>query len=164
MQQKELDYVLERLKELLSIDSPTGFTEKAAEYVREQLEKDSIPVVRTAKGGVLADLRAFAKKPSEGGAVLVSAHIDTLGAMVKSIKPNGRLKVTNVGGLAAANTETENVTVYTRDGRTCCGTLQLCNPSLHVNKEAASQERNWDTVEVVLDEMFKAIRIRRLWA
>lgn len=38
------------------------------------------------------------------------------------------------------------------DGRTCCGTLQLCNPSLHVNKEAASQERNWDTVEVVLDE------------
>ena len=86
MQQKELDYVLERLKELLSIDSPTGFTEKAAEYVLEQLKKDSIPVVRTAKGGVLADLRAFAKKPSEGGAVLVSAHIDTLGAMVKSIK------------------------------------------------------------------------------
>ncbi len=152
MQQKELDYVLERLKELLSIDSPTGFTEKAAEYVREQLEKDSIPVVRTAKGGVLADLRAFAKNPQKGGAVLVSAHIDTLGAMVKSIKPNGRLKVTNVGGLTAANTETENVTVYTRDGRTYGGTLQLCNPSLHVNKEAASQERNWDTVEVVLDE------------
>ena len=75
MQQKELDYVLERLKELLSIDSPTGFTEKAAEYVREQLEKDSIPVVRTAKGGVLADLRAFAKKPSEGGAEVLRMAI-----------------------------------------------------------------------------------------
>ena len=152
MQQKELGLCFGRLKELLSIDNPTGFTEKAAEYVLEQLKKDSIPVVRTAKGGVLADLRALQKKTVGGRRGAGKRAYRHLGAMVKSIKPNGRLKVTNVGGLAAANTETEKCYRIHKGRPYLLRNLQLCNPSLHVNKEAASQERNWDTVEVVLDE------------
>ena len=147
----DLTYTLTVLKELLAIDSPTGFTRRAAEYCRDRFEDLGISVSLTEKGGVLADLGCGA----EENAILLSAHIDTLGAMVAEIKGNGRLRVRNIGGQNAANTETEHCRVYTRDGKTYDGTFQLIDASLHVNSEAGTKARNWDTVEVVLDEVVK---------
>ena len=84
--------------------------------------------------------------------LLLAAHTDTLGAMVAEIKGNGRLRLTPLGGMNANNAEAENVRVYTRSGKVYEGTLQLCNASIHVNSDYNSTTRNFDTVEVVLDE------------
>ena len=72
--------------------------------------------------------------------------------MVAEVKSNGRLRLTALGGMNANNGETENVRVYTRDGRVYEGTLQLCNASIHVNGDFSTTQRSFDTTEVVLDE------------
>ena len=78
--------------------------------------------------------------------------MDTLGAMVAQIKGNGRLKLTALGGMNANNAEGENVRIYTRSGKIFQGTCQLCNASVHVNRDYDSAKRSWDTVEIVIDE------------
>lgn len=138
--------------ELLSIDSPSGFTKKASEWVSKEFSQYGCTTKITNKGAVLID---FHGKESKEGGVLFEAHADTLGAMVKDIKSNGRLQLTNIGGLKACNTETENVNIYTRDGKVYEGTIQLVNASMHVNKEASTKERDFDSVEVVIDEKVK---------
>ena len=72
--------------------------------------------------------------------------------MVAEIKSGSRLRVTPLGGMNANNAEAENVRVYTRSGKVMEGTLQLCNASIHVNGDYNSTKRDWNSVEVVLDE------------
>jgi len=76
--------------------------------------------------------------------------------MAAEIKGNGRLRIVNLGGMSANNGEAENVRVYTRDGRVYEGTLQLINPSVHVNKDYHTSPRTFDTTEIVLDEDVKS--------
>ncbi len=142
-------YASEKAIELLNIDSPTGFTKKAATWVLDAFSSLGFKASLTNKGAVLVDLGG---KASGNGAVLFAAHADTLGAVIAEIKGNGRLRLSNVGGLKACNTETENVNVYSRDGKVFEGTIQLINASSHVNKDLDSTTRDFNTVEVVLDE------------
>lgn len=143
------DYILEKAAELLAIDSPTGYTAEAAEWVMKEFAALGCQVKRTIKGGVLVD---FGGKDAANG-ILLEAHADTLGAMVTEIKGNGRLKVTRLGGMNANNAEAENVRVITKFDGIYEGTLQLVNASIHVNGEYDKTSRDWDTVEVVLDEL-----------
>ena len=83
---------------------------------------------------------------------MLEAHCDTLGGMVAQIKPNGRLRITALGGMQAQNGEAENVRIYTRSGKVYEGTLQLVNASVHVNGDYAKTQRSFDTTEIVLDE------------
>ena len=142
------DYAWERTADLLAIDSPTGFTDKAAAWVKEAFEALGFAATITPKGGVLIDLGG----KDDANGLLLAAHTDTLGGMVAEIKGNGRLRITPLGGMNANNAEAENVRVYTRDGKVVEGTLQLCNASVHVNKDYSSTSRSFDTTEVVLDE------------
>ena len=103
---------------------------------------------RTVKGGVLVD---FGGEKGQDGLILM-AHTDTLGGMVAEVKANGRLRIVPLGGLSPQNIETENVRVYTRDGRVIEGTCQLINASTHVNGKFGSEPRSFDTLEIVLDE------------
>ena len=149
----------ERAAELLAIDSPSGFTEKAALWVRNAFEALGFPAKITVKGGVLTDLGG---QDTENG-LLLEAHTDTLGGMVCRIKDNGRLQLTKIGGMRAENGETENLRVYTREGKIYDGTLQLCNASVHVNGSYGDTKRDFDTTEVVLDEDVKfAEDVRKL--
>ncbi|MGM9653092.1 MAG: M42 family metallopeptidase [Eubacteriales bacterium] len=141
------EYTLGVLRGILAQDSPSGFTARAAEYAMERLREDGYTPSLTKKGGVLCCLGG---EDAENG-LLLSAHIDTLGAMVAQVKPNGRLKLTPVGGFNANNAETECVRVYTRDGNVLEGTIQLVNASIHVNGAYSSTARSFDTVECVLD-------------
>ena len=125
------DYAWEQAAAALAIDSPSGFTGKAAAWAKETFENLGFDVKITAKGGVLVDLGG----QTEENGLMLEAHVDTLGGMVSLIKGDGRLKLTNIGGMRAENGEAENVTVYTRDGKTYEGTLQLHNASVHVNAE-----------------------------
>ena len=142
-------YATEKAVSLLAIDSPTGYTKAAAEWVKAEFSALGYPAELTVKGGVLIDLGG---EDSPEGGLLLAAHADTLGGMVAEIKGNGRLRLTNLGGMKADNGETENVRVHTRGGRIIEGTLQLCNASVHVNGEYSSSPRNFNTTEVVLDE------------
>ncbi len=145
------EYAWEKTETLLSIDSPSGYTEKAAAWVKEAFEKLGFPAQITQKGGVLADLGG--ENSADG--LLLEAHADTLGGMVAQIKGNGRLRLTALGGMNPNNGEAENVWVYTRSGKVIDGTLQLCNASVHVNGDYSGAKREWSTMEVVLDEDVK---------
>lgn len=145
-------YAVEKAVELLAIDSPTGFTKVAADWVKKEFEALGFSATLTNKGGVLVDLGGADAE----NALLLEAHTDTLGGMVAEVKGNGRLRLTNLGGMRAENSETENVRVYTRAGRVIEGTLQLCNASVHVNGAFADTKRSFDTTEVLLDENVKS--------
>ena len=145
---KYADFSWDMTEKLLSIDSPSGFTDRAAEWVKGAFQILGFDAQLTRKGGVLVDLGG----EDENDGLLLEAHADTLGCMVAAVKGNGRLKVTALGGMSANNAEAENVWVYTREGKVYDGTCQLCNASVHVNGDYASAKRSFDTMEIVLDE------------
>ena len=142
------DFAWEQAAALLAIDSPSGFTARAAVWVKEAFESLGFEARITTKGGVLVDLGGA----DEADGLLLEAHADTLGAMVAQIKGSGALKLTALGGMRPENAETENVRIYTREGKVIDGTCQLCNASVHVNGDYGSAKRSWDTVEILLDE------------
>ena len=148
IERRYAEYAWEKTETLLSIDSPSGYTAKAAAWVKEAFEKLGFDARITTKGGVLVDLGG----ENTEDALLLEAHADTLGGMVAEIKGNGRLRLTSLGGMNPNNGEAENVWVYTRSGKVIDGTLQLCNASVHVNGSYSDTKRSWDTMEVVLDE------------
>lgn len=143
---KYLDYILEETTKILAIDSPSGFTKKAASYVMQEYEKLGYKPNQTVKGGIVCEIGG------EGDALFLEAHIDTLGAMVCDIYPNGYLKLSPLGGMNPNNAEAENCMIYTREGKTYTGTLQLKDASIHVNGEFDKTARSYDVMEVVLDE------------
>ena len=152
MEQKYANLSWDYAAQLLAIDSPSGFTARAAQWVYDQFTALGYDANLTVKGGVLVDLGG---ENNQNG-LLLEAHTDTLGCMVSQVKGSGRLKLVNLGGMNANNAETENVRVYTRGGAVYEGTLQLCNPSIHVNGSYSDAKRSWDSVEVVLDEDVKS--------
>ncbi|MBQ6420892.1 MAG: M42 family metallopeptidase [Clostridia bacterium] len=138
-------------KALLAVDSPTGFTHEAARYTLGALRDMGYAPVMTNKGGVAVEIGGKDKE----NAMLLSAHIDTLGGMVCRIKGNGRLQLTPLGGLRPNNCEGENCRIRTRDGKIYDGTFALENPSIHVNVEYNDTKRSFDTCEVTVDEPVK---------
>ena len=142
------DHAWDYTASLLGIDSPTGFTHTAAQWTKEAFEALGFAATITTKGGVLVDLGG----EDAQNAILLEAHLDTLGAMVATIKGSGRLKLTPLGGMNANNAEAENVRIYTRHGKILDGTAQLTNASIHVNGSYNDTKRSFDTLEVVLDE------------
>lgn len=144
---KYTQFAWEQTAALLAIDSPTGYTDRAANWVKEAFEQLGFSAQLTTKGGVLVDLGG----QDPDNALLLAAHTDTLGGMVAEIKGDGRLRITALGGMNANNAEAENVRVYTRCGNVIEGTLQLCNASVHVNAQYNDTKRSFDNTEVVLD-------------
>lgn len=143
-----VDYIVEQAKALIAIDSPSGYGGAVGEHLLKEFEALGFSAYRTRKGGIIADLGG----EDADDAVLLEAHCDTLGAMVHEIKADGRLKLTNIGGMQANNAEAENVRIITKFNGVYEGTCQLANASVHVNGEYGSTQRTWDSVEVVIDE------------
>lgn len=140
------NYCLSVLQKLLEIDSPSGFTDKASDFLIQELTALGYAPEKTRKGGVVCCVGG------EGNGLMLMAHVDTLGGIVSSIKGNGRLQISAIGGLRAENCEAENCRIYTRFGGTYSGTLQLCNASVHVNSKYGDTPRSFDTTEIVIDE------------
>ena len=146
------DFIIEKTTALLNIDSPTGCTDDAANWVCEEFAKLGFEAKITTKGGVLVSLGGANREDG----LLLEAHADTLGGMVAEIKGSGRLRLTNLGGMNPNNAETENVRVVTKFDSVYEGTFQLVNASIHVNGEYNNTKRTWDSCEVVLDEDVKS--------
>ncbi len=145
------DFIMDKTVELLGIDSPTGYTDEAAAWVKKEFEKLGYKAHYTTKGGVMIELGGKDKK----NGFLLEAHTDTLGGMVATVKSNGRLQITPLGGLNPNNAETENVRVVTKFNGIYEGTYQLNNASIHVNGDYDEKKRTFENCEVVLDEDVK---------
>lgn len=149
MAKVDSNYMAECTMALCRIPSPTGFAEEAIAYVEREFTRLGVSVRRTPKGALMATLPGRDTVHQRA----VAAHVDTLGAMVKEIKPNGRLKLTKIGGFSGNSIEGEYVLVHTMEGRQISGTILVTKASTHVHgPEHAKQERDEQNLEVRLDE------------
>ena len=139
-------YSLDQTLRLLSIPSPTGYPGKVCSALVETLEGLGFSPRQLRKGGVVCTLGG------EGHPIALASHVDTLGLMVRAIKPDGRLAFTCLGGPSLQAVETENVTVLTRGGQSYTGVVELRNASKHVNRELDTEKRDDTTLEILLDE------------
>lgn len=137
------------LVDLLNIPSPTGFAEPAIEFVEKELSQyKQLELSRTRKGALVAKWAVDNNLPP----VALTAHADTLGAVVKEIKPNGRLKLSRIGGLQWPSVETEGVWVFASKGEKVRGSVLIDTASGHVHgAEGAKTPRNDEHMEVRLD-------------
>jgi putative aminopeptidase FrvX len=142
--------MIEFLTGLLNTPSPTGYTEAGIRYAQEAFA--SLPGAElslTRKGGLLV------RFPGESSVApcALTGHVDTLGAMVKQIKANGRLMLSQLGGYAWNTIEGEGCRVFTSDGKIIRGSILLTAASTHVyGKKLSDTPRTEETMEVRLDE------------
>ena len=143
------DHLVDFLVKLLNIPSPTGFTEDAIAFVEKELSQfEQLELSRTRKGALVAK---WAGK-NDDAPVALTAHVDTLGAMVKDIKPNGRLQLTRIGGLVLNGVETEGCWVHTSKGERIRGSYMLNMSAAHVYAAKVSEtKREEDAMEVRID-------------
>lgn len=150
----DLTYAAEVLLRLLGTPSPTGFTEDAVRLIESELAALGVAVERTRKGALRWQVRA---RRADAKHVTFSAHVDTLGAMVKDIKPNGRLALTQLGGYDWATVEGEYARVHLQSGATLSGTVVNVKQSTHVfGPELRELRRDDKTLELRLDEITRS--------
>jgi putative aminopeptidase FrvX len=145
----DTDYLLAFLADLLNTPSPTGFASKGIDRIEKAMA--DIPgwkLERTRKGALLATLEGERNDKPVG----LSAHTDTLGAMVKEVKSNGRLRMTQLGGFSWTSIEGEGCTVFTNDGKAIRGSILIDTASAHVyGKKVSETPRDEEHLEVRLD-------------
>lgn len=140
---------LDYLKKLVQIPSPTGFTHEASTYVSQTLKKLGYQPTITPKGNVIVTIEGVNSTVSR----YITAHIDTLGAIVRAIKPSGRLKMDLIGGYSYHAIEGENCTIHCANhDKTYTGTILMHQTSVHVYADAKTAARNQTNMEIRLDE------------
>ena len=143
---KLVDYSVAQILALCAIPSPSGFTKNVTEYLTGELTQLGYKPVVSNKGAILVELGGT------GEPLVLSAHVDTLGAMVRSINDKGRLQLTMIGGYPENYVESENCIIHTRTGKQYSGCILLKNPAVHVNREVGETKRSFANMEVVIDE------------
>lgn len=138
--------IIKYIKELCETPSPTGYTRRAEKYLVDEFKALGYEPYQTNKGNVIVPI-----VEGDKDGLLLSAHVDTLGLMVRSVKSNGRLRVTNLGGYPLSYVEQENVTIITRDGKEFTGVMRLNNPSVHGSSDPREAKRDDAGMEVVID-------------
>lgn len=143
----EISTITKYIENLVNTPSPTGFTKLAEKYLMDEFRKLGYAPYQNNKGNVIVPINEM-----EGdNGLLLSAHIDTLGLMVRSIKANGALRVTTLGGFPLNFVEFENVKIHTRDGKEYTGVVRLNNPAVHGSSDPREAKRDDTTMEVVID-------------
>jgi putative aminopeptidase FrvX len=143
------EYLTDFLVRLLNTLSPTGMAEPAIALVEEELAGfTQLSLMRTRKGALVATWSVDSELPP----VALTAHADTLGAMVKAIKPNGRLQITRIGGLLLNAVETEGCWIFASNGEKVRGSLLTNAASAHVfGAQSSEMKRDEEHMEVRLD-------------
>ncbi len=143
----DYDFLEETLLQLLAIPSPVGLTDAVVRYTAGRLESLGIPYEMTRRGAIRATLKGRESRPARA----IVAHLDTLGAMVREIKPNGRLGVVPIGHWSARFAEGGRLTIYTDQGQLRGTCLPLKTSGHAFGHEIDSQPVGWDHVEVRVD-------------
>ncbi len=135
--------------EVLSIPSPSGYTKQIEEYISNFLKSLDVEFKVGNKGNILATIEG----EENNSATTFLIHVDTLGAMVKEIKENGRLGISLIGEYVISSVEGENCIIHTRNNKKYEGTLQNIKPSIHIYGEDANKvERTVENYEIIIDE------------
>ena len=148
LMEKTLRYTIEELEKILKIPSPSGHTEYVKEHIINELDTLKVNYRETHKGAVIATIEGENTEEHR----TVSAHMDTLGAMVKEIKSNGRLKFDPIGGYMMNSVEGENCIIETQDRQQYSGTFFTTKPSVHIHSDAKKTDRSVENMEVLIDE------------
>lgn len=135
---------IDLLVQLLAIDSPTGYTHHAIDWLDNLLSSWNVRTRRTRKGALIA---TFGERPR----LAIAAHVDTLGFIVTDVNSNGTLAFSPLGGPLLPSFEGSYVRVHTSAGAIINGTVLLNNPSTHSNNKAGTVERTTSTMHVRLD-------------
>lgn len=144
----DYDYLVSILLELLNIHSPSGYTDPIVRRVSEELEALDVPYTLTRRGAIRADLEGRRSSPDRA----IVVHLDTLGAMVKALKPNGRLKLVPVGNWSSRFAEGARVSIFC-DEHLYRGTIMPLKASGHTyNDDVDTQPSSWEHVEVRVDQ------------
>lgn len=133
------------LRELIAIDSPSGYTDNASKYIFDLLTSYGYTPEYTNKGAVKCAL-------GDNPKVAIAAHVDTLGAIVSGIKADGTLSFSLLGGLSLTGAEGEYVKIITHEGKTYTGTILINNPSVHANNEKEKTQRSIKSMHIRVDE------------
>ncbi len=140
-------YLTEQLERLLLIPSPTGYTDTVVRHVCSELDRLEIAYELTRRGAIRGLTSGAARRPARA----VIAHLDTLGAQVKALKPNGRLELVPIGHWSARFAEGARCTVFTESG-TYRGSILPPKASGHTfNDEVDTAPVGWRHVEVRVD-------------
>lgn len=140
--------LMEFAKEILSIPSPSGYCHNIIDFLAKKTETLGLPYEITKKGNLIIHV-----KGKTDHVIGLSGHVDTLGAMVKSISGDGTLKFTTIGGPTWPTLDGEYCTIHTRNNQNYTGTFLSVSPSSHVYKDASSKERNPETMMIRIDEV-----------
>lgn len=145
----DTSYLKKQLKHLLNIPSPAGYTDNIVRYICEELGRLGIQYEVTRRGGIRADLSGKQKSPDRA----IVVHLDTIGAMVKNLKSNGRLEVVPIGSWSSRFAEGCRVTIFKEEGF-LRGTLIPLKASGHTfDKEVDTQPNTWENLECRVDEI-----------
>lgn len=139
------------LKQLVEIPSPSGYTKDIMDFMEQFLKDIDVNYIRTNKGALIGTITG----ENDTKHRLLTAHTDTLGAMVKEVKSSGRLKLAMVGGFNWNAVEGEYCTIHTADGRKIRGTILMHQTTVHVYKNATTLARDEQNIEVRVDEKVK---------
>ena len=142
----------EYARAVFTTDSPSGCTADAIALIKNYVEELGYTTHVHNKGTLEVDVPGL----DESKTVAASAHVDTLGMMVRSVKSGGTLALTKVGGPICPTLDGEYCTVLTREGRRYSGTILSLAPAVHVYPDAATMPRDADHLEVRLDEEVKS--------
>ncbi|MGR3763604.1 M42 family metallopeptidase [Rossellomorea sp. NS-SX7] len=139
---------IQLIKELVEIPSPSGNTDKIMNFVEEYLSDLDLEMTRNRKGALIITIPGENKESHR----MLTAHVDALGAMVKEIKGDGRLRLSMIGGFRWNAVEGEYCQIETSSGKTYSGTILMHQTSVHVYKNAGEAKRDETNIEVRIDE------------
>ncbi|WP_347549610.1 M42 family metallopeptidase [Pseudalkalibacillus hwajinpoensis] len=140
--------LLNTTKDLVSIPSPSGYTDEVISWVDGRMQELGVATSRNNKGGLIATIEGENTSKHR----MLTAHVDTLGAMVKEIKSDGRLRLSLIGGFRFNAIEGEYCEIITGSGKRFSGTILLHQTSVHVYKNNGDVKRDEQNMEVRLDE------------
>lgn len=143
------EFVLKVANELINIDSPSSYTKSAINYLKENIAKFNFETTLSNKGNLIVSIPGKDTSHTIG----LSAHVDTLGLMVRSIKSDGKLAFTRIGGPMLPTLDGEYCRILTREGKIYTGTILSTTPAAHVFPDATSAPRKEDTMEIRIDEI-----------
>ena len=142
------NYLLNTAKQILEENSPTGFCFEIMDKIETIVKNFGYSFEKNNKGCGIITIEGKSTEKTIG----LSAHVDTLGCMVRSITESGKLKFTLIGGPIVPTLDGEYCIIRTRDGNNYTGTFLSTSPAAHVFEDAKSKKRDPENMEIRIDE------------
>jgi putative aminopeptidase FrvX len=146
-----IENTLKLLEEIINIPSPTGYCKDVMKYIDEITNEYGYKISQNKKGNRIIEIEGMDNSYCIG----IPVHVDTLGAMVRSVNSDGTLKITTIGGNMFSTLDGEYCKIHTRSGKVYTGTMLSTSPATHVYPDAKTKERTEENMMVRLDEKVK---------